>query len=55
MNATYKIFLRTDTVRKDKSHSIYLRVTINRKKKEFSLNVSTKQEFWDPQKCRLKN
>ena len=54
MNATYKIFLRTDTVRKDKSHSIYLRVTINRKKKEFSLNVSTKQEFWDPQKCRLK-
>ena len=48
--ATYKIFLRTEAPLKDKSTPIYLRATVNRKKRDFSLGVSIfePKKYWDP-------
>lgn len=53
--ATYKIFLRSDTVRKDGTQSICLRVILGRRKKEFSLKLSTHSKFWDSKNCKVKN
>jgi len=46
MIPTFKIFLRTEYIKKDGSVPVYLRVVINRKKKDYSLGVS----IWDPEK-----
>lgn len=44
---TLKIFLRTDQIKKDGSHSVYIRLTINRRKKDLSLKIQMKAEDWD--------
>lgn len=54
--ATYKIFLRDDAPRKDKSIGVYLRATVNRKKRDFSLGVSIfePKKYWDPSTKQMK-
>ncbi len=56
MNPNYKIFLRSDYPKKDGSIPIYIRIIINRKKKDYTLGVSIfePEKFWDPKTRRLK-
>jgi hypothetical protein len=51
--ATYKIFLRTEAPLKEKSTPVYLRATVNRKKRDFSLVVSIfePKKYCDPHQC----
>ena len=43
---TLKLFLRTDQVNKDGSHSVCIRLTIRRRKKDISLRVYVKPKDW---------
>ncbi|MFW5804027.1 MAG: site-specific integrase [bacterium] len=54
MNANAKIFLRSDFTKKDGTNPVYLRLTINRSKKDYSLNVSTLVKDWNPEKGQVK-
>jgi integrase len=47
MNAYIKILIRKDFTKKDGTKPIYLRLTLDRKIKYFSLNISVKSEYWD--------
>jgi len=49
-----KIYLREDFQKKDKTHPIYLRITINRKVQKIALGISTKFESWDKKNCKIK-
>lgn len=51
MKATYKIIHRTDFTKKTGENSICLRLTINRKIKRYSLNISCLREYWNKDKC----
>jgi len=53
---TFKIFLRTDTPLKNGSIGVYLRVRIEKKKKDYSLGVSILEtdKFWDSVSNRMK-
>ena len=46
IKATVKILLRTDFTKKDGTKPICLRLTINRKVRLYSLNISVKSEDW---------
>lgn len=54
--ASYKLYLRTETPRKNGAIPVYLRVTVGRKKKDYSLSVSILEpdKYWDPIECRMK-
>jgi len=56
MNPNYKIFLRSDYPKKDGSIPIYLRVIINRKKKDYALGISIfePEKFWDEKSRHVK-
>ncbi|HAF30563.1 MAG TPA: hypothetical protein DCG75_16085 [Bacteroidales bacterium] len=47
LNAYKKIILRTDFTKKDGTNPICLRVTINRKVRVYSLNISVNQNDWN--------
>jgi integrase len=49
-----KIYLREDFQKKDKTHPIYLRITINRKVQKIALGISTKFDSWDKKNCKIK-
>jgi integrase len=53
-NASAKIYLRDDFQRKDGTNPIYLRVTIKRRTKKYSLTISVFQKYWDAEKLRVK-
>jgi len=50
MKTTYKIFQRTNFVKKNGENPICLRLTINRKSKIYTLNISCTQEHWNKDK-----
>jgi len=54
MSTTIKTILRPALQKLDGSYTLFLRVTINRKCKYFSLNKSVHQKFWDEKKGRVK-
>lgn len=56
MKPTIKIFPRTDFYKKDGFCGIYLRLTINRKKRYYSLDISLPdpEKYWDSQKCQIR-
>lgn len=54
MNAYAKIIIRQDFTKKDGTHPIYLRVTINRKPKYLNLKISVKPNFWDSKRLLVK-
>jgi len=43
---TVKLFLRTDQKNKNGSHSVYIRLIINRRKKDISLQIHVKPKDW---------
>lgn len=53
-NYTAKILLREDYKKKDGTRPIILRLTINRKPKKYSLNLSTKEDNWDTESSRIR-
>jgi addiction module HigA family antidote len=53
-NASAKISLRDDFQRKDGSYPVYLRVTIHRRTKKYSLAISVMEKHWDSEKLRVK-
>ena len=53
MNASSNLILRKSYSRKDKTHPIYLRLTINRKSKYFSTEIWCKEDQWDKKNKRL--
>jgi len=55
MKPTIKIFLRADNINLDGTRSVYLRFTVNRKIKNFSLQITTLPKFWNIVKCEIKN
>jgi integrase/recombinase XerC len=52
--ASIKVFLRTDFTKKDGTHPIYLRIIIRRKKRDFSLGLSSSKKNWDPHSLRIR-
>ncbi len=56
MNPTYKIFLRSDYPKKNGSVPVYLRVIINRIKKDYALGVSVFEpdKYWDHKSRQIK-
>ena len=54
--ASYKIFLRTESPRKNKSIPVYLRARVENKKKDYSLGVSIlePEKYWDPEANQMK-
>lgn len=56
MKTTFKIIVRSAYTKKDGSFPVYLRVILNRIKKDYSLNVSVPEpkKFWDESKSRAK-
>jgi len=56
MKPTFKILPRTDFQRKDGQYGVYLRLTINRKRNYYSLNVSLPEpkKYWDPVNYQIK-
>ncbi len=50
---SYRIILRNDYRKKDGTYPLYLRVTINRKVKYLSLNISIPKENWDENKQKV--
>jgi site-specific recombinase XerD len=54
MKATCKIILKKSVTKKDGTHAIYLRLTINRFPKTYSLNVSCLKEQWSETRCEVK-
>jgi len=49
-----KIILRTDYTNKDGTNSVYLRLYIDRKKKDFSLKINVVPELWNEKTSRVK-
>jgi site-specific recombinase XerD len=54
MSNSFKIFLRSDFQRKDGLFPIYLRVIIDRKKKDYSLNMAVPVDLWDADHDKVK-
>ncbi|PLX01168.1 MAG: hypothetical protein C0594_14080, partial [Marinilabiliales bacterium] len=54
MTPTVIVFLRQDYKKSDNTHPIYIRIIINRRKKDISLNISTKLNCWNPTNCRIR-
>ncbi len=54
MKTTYKIYLRKSFTKNDGSHPIYLRITINRLSKTYSLDVSCHLSYWNESKKEVK-
>ena len=54
MEATFKIFLRTDNTNIDGSNTLYLFFTSKRKLKKISLAIKVKYKNWDPIKTKVK-
>lgn len=54
MSVSARVFIRMDYKKADGSHPIYLRVIINRKKKDYALNLSTHEKYWDERKTAVK-
>ena len=54
MKSSATIFLRKDHQKPDGSYTIYLRVIINRKKKDHSLQISVPEKYWNEKKCEVK-
>ncbi|MEI6766744.1 MAG: site-specific integrase [Bacteroidota bacterium] len=54
MSYSFKIFLRSDFLRKDGLTPIYLRVIIDRKKKDHSLNMAIPEGLWDTKNNKVK-
>jgi hypothetical protein len=54
MYPTIKIIYRTDQINKDGSHSIYLRVTFDRKCKYFAVDVSVLPKDWNEKTNRVR-
>ena len=54
MSYSFKIFLRSDFLRKDGLTPIYLRVIIDRKKKDHSLNMAIPEGLWDIKNNKVK-
>lgn len=54
MKNTVKPFIRKDYTKSDGNSPIYLRVYVNHKKKDISLNISTPLHQWDDKKLRVK-
>jgi len=55
MKASYKIIQRTDFTKKDGTKPICIRLTINRKIKNYSLNISCNQDHWNETKSFIKD
>ncbi len=55
MNASTKLILRKSYSRTDGSHPIYLRVTINRQSKHFSLGIYCLEDNWLEKKKRIRS
>lgn len=53
MKANSKIILRTDQVKKDGTCGLYLRITINRKKKDISLKTFINPKNWNKDKGKV--
>ncbi len=51
---SFKIYLRTKATLKNGKHPVYLRVTANRKSKEFKIPVECYQSEWDFNNSRIK-
>lgn len=49
------IFLRTDQLNKNGTHSVYMRIIIARQKKDFSLNIYCKLKDWNFEKNIIKS
>jgi integrase len=49
-----KIYVRDDYQKKDGSNTIYLRVTINRKMKKYSIGVNVNMNHWDKRTLKVK-
>jgi len=49
-----KIYSREDFKRKDGTNPLYLRITINRKTKKFSLGISVKSNYWDKKNGKVR-
>ncbi len=54
MNATTKVYLRTDQQNVNGSNSVYLRLTIKRIPKVFSLNIAVLPKNWNSQINQVK-
>ncbi len=53
MDAKALIFLRTDHTNKDGTQTIYLRIYIDNKKKDFSLKIKIKPKFWNDKEKKV--
>jgi len=51
--ASISVILRKSYKKTDNTYPVYLRLTINRKSKFYSLNVSCLQKYWDSKKLRI--
>jgi len=51
---TYKIYLRTDQQNIDGTNTVFLRLIINRKKSETSLQITALLKDWDCKHLRVK-
>ncbi len=49
-----KIYSREDFKRKDGTNPLYLRITINRKTKKFTLGISVKSSYWDKKNGKVR-
>jgi integrase len=54
MGNSTQLFLRKDYTKKDGTNPIYLRVIINREKKDYSLNISVLPKHWNSKKSAIK-
>ncbi len=54
MNATCDLVLRTSYTKKDGTHPVNLRLTINRTSKYFNLGISCRKDDWNIKKQRIK-
>lgn len=54
MSFSYKFFLRPEKLRKDGTCTIYLRIIVDRRKKEYALEVSVPIDLWDATNQKIK-
>jgi len=54
MNTKALIFLRKDNTNADGTNTVYLRLYIGRKKKDYSLSIPVKAEFWNDKTKEIK-
>ncbi len=54
MGYSAQLYLRTDYTKKNGTNPIYLRIIINRKKKDYSLNISVLPKHWNSKKDEIK-